>query len=70
MPTSRRSALAFDKAMFAFRWLRDRWVIVSVVSGAILIVMGVMILTGELTKLNIEAQKLLNDLGLDFLYTL
>ena len=64
------TALAFDKAMFAFRWLRDRWVIVSVVSGVILIVMGVMILTGEITQLNVEAQKLLNDIGLDVLYDL
>ena len=36
--------------------------------GAILVVMGVLIVTGELTQLNIEAQKLLNNLGLDFLY--
>jgi len=64
------TAIAFDKATVAFRWLRDRWVIVSVISGAILIAMGVMILTGELTQLNIEAQKLLKEVGLDFLYTL
>lgn len=64
------TALAFDRATVAFRWLRDRWAIISVVSGAILIAMGVMILTGELTQLNIEAQKLLNELGLDFLYKL
>ena len=30
--------------------------------------MGVLILTGELTRLNIEAQQLLDGLGLDFLY--
>ena len=30
--------------------------------------MGVLMLTGELTRLNIEAQALLEDLGLDFLY--
>ena len=35
--------------------------------GAILIVMGVLIWTGELTQLNIEAQKALNAIGLDFL---
>jgi cytochrome c-type biogenesis protein len=64
------TALAFDKAMFAFRWLRDRWLIVSVVSGVILIVMGVLILSGELTQLNIEAQRLLDDVGLDVLYDL
>ena len=36
--------------------------------GAILVVMGVLIVTGELTQLNVEAQKLLNSVGLDFLY--
>ena len=40
------------------------------ISGAILIVMGVMILTGELTRLNVEAQQFLNSLGLDFLYNI
>jgi hypothetical protein len=30
--------------------------------------MGVMILTGELTRLNIEAQQFLDRIGLDFLY--
>ena len=33
-----------------------------------LIVMGLMILTGELTQLNVEAQRTLSGLGLDFLY--
>ena len=30
--------------------------------------MGVLMLTGEMTRLNIQAQAWLNDLGLDFLY--
>ena len=34
------TAIAFDKATMAFRWLRDRWVIICVVSGVILIAMG------------------------------
>jgi len=36
--------------------------------GAVLVFMGVLMLTGELTRLNIQAQALLHDLGLDFLY--
>ncbi len=62
------TAVAFDKATGAFRWLRDRYLIITFVSGAILIAMGVLMLTGELTRLNVEAQNLLNDLGLDFLW--
>lgn len=34
--------------------------------GAILIVMGVLIWTGELFRLNIEAQRFLESVGLDF----
>lgn len=64
------TALAFDKAMLAFRFLRDRWLWISFFSGLILIAMGVLILTGQLTYLNIEAQKLMQALGLDFIYNL
>lgn len=64
------TALLFNKAMVAFRFLRDRWVWIVFVSGIILIIMGVMMFTNQLTYLNIEAQKLLNTLGLDFLYRL
>jgi cytochrome c-type biogenesis protein len=62
------TALAFDRATTAFRWIRDRYLIVTAVSGCVLIFMGVLILTGELTRLNVEAQRWLSDLGLDFLY--
>ena len=43
-------------------------VLVTAVSGCVLIVMGLLILTGELTQLNVQAQKGLSNLGLDFLY--
>jgi cytochrome c-type biogenesis protein len=62
------TAVAFDRATTAFRWIRDHYMIVTGVSGAVLILMGVLMLTGELTRLNVEAQSLLQDLGLDFLY--
>jgi cytochrome c-type biogenesis protein len=59
------TALAFTRAWGAFRWLRDRYLIVTAVSGAVLIAMGVLMLTGELTRLNIEAQQALDSLGLN-----
>jgi cytochrome c-type biogenesis protein len=62
------TALAFDRATTAFRWIRDRYLLVTAVSGAVLVLMGVLMLTGELTRLNVQAQGLLHDLGLDFLY--
>ena len=64
------TALAFDKMTTAWRWLRDHYLIITAISGAILIVMGLLIFTGELTRLNADAQKLLGDLGLDFIYSL
>jgi cytochrome c-type biogenesis protein len=64
------TALAFDKMTTAWRWLRDHYLIITAISGAILIVMGLLIFTGELTRLNADAQRLLGDLGLDFIYSL
>jgi cytochrome c-type biogenesis protein len=62
------TAVAFDRATTAFRWIRTRYLLVTAVSGAVLVVMGVLMLTGEMTRMNIQAQAWLNDLGLDFLY--
>jgi len=64
------TAVAFDRATGAWKWLRDHYLAVTCVSGAILIVMGIMILTGEITRLNVEAQKFLDGLGLDGIYRL
>jgi cytochrome c-type biogenesis protein len=59
------TAVAFTRATSAFRWLRDRWTIVTAASGLVLIAMGVLLLTGELTRLNGEAQNALDSLGLN-----
>ena len=40
------------------------------ISGAILIVMGVLVFTGEITQLNAQVQKFLNNIGLDFIYSI
>jgi cytochrome c-type biogenesis protein len=60
------TAVAFTRAWSAFRWLRDRYLIVTALSGVILIGMGLLLLTGELTTLNQKAQDGLNSLGLNF----
>ena len=62
------TAVLFDRATGAFRWIREHYVVVTAVSGCILIGMGLLILTGELTRLNVEAQRFLDDVGLDVLY--
>jgi cytochrome c-type biogenesis protein len=64
------SAVAFHRATRVFRWLRDHYVLITAVSGVLLIVMGALIFSGEMTDLNIEAQRFLERLGLDGLYNL
>jgi len=64
------TAVAFDRATTAFRWIRDHYLLVTAISGTVLILMGVLILTGELTQLNVRAQRWLSDVGLDFLYNI
>jgi cytochrome c-type biogenesis protein len=59
------TAVAFTRATEAFRWLRDRWTIVTALSGIVLIGMGVLLLSGELTRLNNEAQQALDSIGLN-----
>ena len=59
------TALFFTRATAAFRWLRDRYLIVTAISGVVLIAMGVLLFTGELTQLNIEAQRALDSVGLN-----
>ena len=60
------TAVAFTRATAAFRWLRNRYLIITAISGAVLIAMGVLLYTGELTQLNLEAQEALDRLGLNF----
>jgi cytochrome c-type biogenesis protein len=64
------TAVAFDRATHAFRWLRDHYVVITAISGAVLIAMGVLIFTQELTRLNSDARHLLSLVGLDFIYSL
>jgi cytochrome c-type biogenesis protein len=59
------TAVAFTRATAAFRWLRDRWTVVTAVSGLVLIAMGLLLLTGDLTRLNNEAQQGLDSIGLN-----
>ena len=64
------SAVAFDRATTALRWLRDHYVLITAISGAVLIGMGILMIAGELTRLNAEAQQLRDGVGLDFVYSL
>jgi cytochrome c-type biogenesis protein len=60
------TALAFSRATTTFQAVKRHYSAIIAAGGLILVAMGVLILTGELFRLNIEAQKLLDDFGLNF----
>jgi cytochrome c-type biogenesis protein len=60
------SALAFSTVSGFFRFFRDHYTAITVVSGVVLVAMGVLLFTNELTRLNSEALSLMDDLGINF----
>jgi cytochrome c-type biogenesis protein len=60
------TAVAFNRATTAFDWVRRHYAVINAVAGLLLIGIGVLVLTGELFRLNIEAQKVLDGWGLNF----
>lgn len=60
------SALAYSRATVSFAWFKQHYVTLQVIAGSTLVLMGVLVLTGELVRLNIEAQRLLEEFGLNF----
>jgi cytochrome c-type biogenesis protein len=60
------TAIAFSRATTAFAVVKRHYQAIVATGGLILIAMGVLIWTGQLTQLNAEAQSWLSGLGLDF----
>jgi cytochrome c-type biogenesis protein len=60
------SALAFTTFTGVFKFFRDHYTAITLVSGVILIAMGVLLFTNELTTLNSEALRAMDDLNLNF----
>jgi cytochrome c-type biogenesis protein len=59
------TALAFSRMATAFTVIKRHYSAIMAVAGAVLIVMGILILTGDFFQLNVQAQKLTSDLGLN-----
>jgi cytochrome c-type biogenesis protein len=59
------TAIAFSRMTTSFEAVKRHYRAIMAVAGGILIAMGVLILTGDFFQLNVEAQKLTSDLGLD-----
>jgi cytochrome c-type biogenesis protein len=60
------SALAFSTFSGVFRFFRDHYTAIALVSGAVLVAMGALLYANELTRLNAEALSLMEDLGINF----
>jgi cytochrome c-type biogenesis protein len=60
------SALAFSRVTGFFRFFRDHYAVITLISGAILMAMGILLFTDELTRLNNQALSWLDSLGINF----
>jgi cytochrome c-type biogenesis protein len=58
-------AVAFDRMTGALAIVKRHFPVIIGIGGAVMIVLGVLIVTGEFTVLNAEANKLLQGTGLD-----
>jgi cytochrome c-type biogenesis protein len=59
-------ALAFSRMTTAFTFVKRHYAVIMAFGGAVLVVMGVLVFTGELTRLNVEIQQWLNGLDINF----
>jgi cytochrome c-type biogenesis protein len=60
------TAVAFSRMTTAFAVVKRHYAAIVAVGGVVLIAMGILIWTNELTRLNSEAQAWLSGLGFDF----
>ena len=60
------TALAFERMTSFFGAVKRHYQVVIAAGGAVLIAMGVLVWSGELFQLNIQAQQALNGLGINF----
>jgi cytochrome c-type biogenesis protein len=58
------AGVAFARAMGAFRWLRDRYMIIQVVSGVVLVALGLLLFFHRDWWLHVALNRALDDLGL------
>ena len=59
------SAVAFDRATTGFRWLRDHYTVITVVSGVVLVAVGVLVWKDDMTDLANAVRDAMDALGLD-----
>jgi len=60
------TAIAFGRATTAFAFVKRHYTVIMAGGGAVLVAMGILVFTGELTRLNNELLQTLDDAGIDF----
>lgn len=60
------SAVAYDRVASSFAFFRRHAMVLQVGAGTVLVAMGLLVVTGELFRLNVQAQQLLDGYGLNF----
>lgn len=60
------AAVAFERMQNGLAFFRRHYQAIQVIAGVSLVAMGFLVLSGELFRLNIEAQQTLESLGLNF----
>jgi cytochrome c-type biogenesis protein len=58
------AGIAFARAMTAFRWLRDRYTVIQVSSGVVLVALGLLLFFHRDWWLHVALNRALDDLGL------
>jgi cytochrome c-type biogenesis protein len=59
------AGVAFTRAMGAFRWIRNRYVVLQLVGGAILVALGLLLFFDRSWWLNVAVNRVLEKVGLD-----
>ena len=59
------AGVAFARAMRALRWLRDRYTLLEIAGGAILVAVGVLLFFGRFWWLRVYTDRLLSAVGLE-----
>lgn len=60
------AAVAYGATQRSFGWIRRHYAAIQLMSGLVLVAMGVLVFTNELFRLNVELQKGLDQVGLNF----
>jgi cytochrome c-type biogenesis protein len=58
------AGVAFTRAMSAFRWLRDRYTLIQIVSGVVLVALGLLLFFHRDWWLHVAVNRALDGIGL------